>query len=291
MPFKNQNHSLTVEIVDVVEYSNYGIKEFQHVPSRSLSDTASSHEEQGTCRSLSSSPKQDIPQLIRSNSYTLESPSPALAAHFEQLKGCREETKYSGQVSTVSDQTWSFLDHSVNMSEFEEIERNKRSTDVYCKGGDLMSNGCFEGKSLVGQNELKLLKLLNEVPQELANQIIGLLERKDFNKLKQMTVMDEERNEEHLSAGFPEVPAVDEYQNFSCYEFVKSDNIPSKLFAKNLETEYLIDFEKNCDSNPKTSSKEVKQVGYNRKLFIDRNSSKKSYDLKVGDYAFLVSNC
>lgn len=85
VPCDNQNCSLTCDIVDISEYSNDGVRLFD---SSFCEETFKEKDNQNLSSSCDDSkePPSDSPKprLIRSNSYTLESPSPMLLAHLNE---------------------------------------------------------------------------------------------------------------------------------------------------------------------------------------------------------------
>lgn len=90
MPCLNRDYlNLTCDVVDVSEYSNNGIRLFcdtTHVDySKEPCSTAISESFDEKKDSFDEEFEKKPPRLIRSNSYTLESPSPVLLAHLRNM--------------------------------------------------------------------------------------------------------------------------------------------------------------------------------------------------------------
>lgn len=85
VPCDNQNSSLTCDIVDISEYSSDGVRLFDSSLCEATFKEKDNQNSSSSCNESkelhSDSPKQ---RLIRSNSYTLESPSPMLLAHLNE---------------------------------------------------------------------------------------------------------------------------------------------------------------------------------------------------------------
>ncbi|CAH0546225.1 unnamed protein product [Brassicogethes aeneus] len=113
VPYKNlksRTRHLSLDIVDVTEYNNQGY---------TVVKDASKETENFELESELSSPR---PRLIRSNSYTIEDPSPCLLAHLEKQSETTSETSF------LSAKNWA--SNECNYKPYKE-EISELSMDVF----------------------------------------------------------------------------------------------------------------------------------------------------------------
>lgn len=123
VPCDNQNSSLTCDIVDISEYSSEGVRLFDSSICDATFKDKDNHNLSSSCDEskelFSDLPK---PRLIRSNSYTLESPSPMLLAHLHEsfeLENTTQMSIYSNNVNCDGDSN-----KNVEGIERKDIENN-----------------------------------------------------------------------------------------------------------------------------------------------------------------------
>lgn len=253
MPYKSENNvNLTCNIVDISEYSDDGVRFFDDsiscpsncdternifpipldVPALNLTQKQSSSDtEASTLEGFSVAYQQMTeacsispvkPRLIRSNSYTLESPSPVLLAHLEKQRS-EEGQKYEFK----SLRNWCSLDNGKLTQGFgdssaEIVDKAPEKSDIRDESGDglkdtepavekvdlielekeFVSNeiencGTNEPVNESTENgtthcdlkqfsdiEKQLLDVLNNVPEKYTKQILDLLEKRIQNEIQ-----------------------------------------------------------------------------------------------------------
>lgn len=205
MPYKNQsNLNLTCNIVDISEYSDEGVKFFEDsVSCASNCETERNVLSIATDTNIFSTEcdKSDLevglsvvpkPRLIRSNSYTLESPSPILLAHIEKQRS--EDTE---NYSFKSLRNWCSLDNDKLAQSFGDsigataTEMPKQS-NVADESGDGLANTTLMMETaplidleseLCNQNVEQSVEVANKHSELNESETINSINHKNESKL------------------------------------------------------------------------------------------------------------
>lgn len=132
---------------------------------------------------ISSSPIQSSPKprLIRSNSYTLDTPSPILLAHLEKHGTNNRDNK-------MVNRGWSSLDNSYNKIDDTEEENQSKSPTIEVIQTDITIqqvtvNTPFLNEQnddlKVADNDIdpQLLDILKNIPEEYSNKILNIIKQ------------------------------------------------------------------------------------------------------------------
>ncbi|RZC36049.1 hypothetical protein BDFB_003411 [Asbolus verrucosus] len=148
--------NLKSETIDVTEYSDEGVKVINK-PSETITYN------------------EATPKLIRSNSYTLDSPSPILLAHLEkEARKCVEiEDSDSPSLSPIT-----IIDSETEPKQMQFVE-----TDISIQEVSI-STPINTTETKKSQLEPQLSVILDKLPNEHANNIIKILEQQREDQLK-----------------------------------------------------------------------------------------------------------
>lgn len=163
--------NLTCDLVEASEYSSSGIRFFDDKISITDPHTDDLHEFRNICSPCEQELEQTAPPLIRSNSYTLESPSPLLLAH---LKSMGLESSFGDE------QTFQTLTSPDSAKSNFETE-NKPFIDAKRTEGVLLTveteeKNDSDAQSKTAEEQLNWSDLVDIVPHEAAAENLNISE-------------------------------------------------------------------------------------------------------------------